>query len=711
MIPHSGEREKNPVSGALFLLLLFAAIASAQEPHHRSSSRPLNPREDLHGVLSRTRLRPPLRGTFRVRYSPDGHYLLVQSVSGIYLLGRDPLRFIDYVEGQNVYPAQFSPDSQSVLVLNYGLVLTRLNAADGKRIERKELPIRASVQTELSPDGSTVAWLDPGFTVAVYDLLANQVAYSMSVSDYRAHASAFVVPLGIDSAFSSPFGYILSNTFDRLANQGHKAINMFFSPDAKTLFVGGARDAFQIDLAARKKSSLPGSIQKHFPTSCYLSSDRLLTFDPDHENAPAILSIRSGQVLATPAFQAEGATLATDPQYALLARGDSPAAAIYDLEANKELAIPPNLGADIRGGELALLNNNGDLYFHRVGEVLPIATIQLPVDRIAPLKSAAVNADLTYFALAVDGHGASFRLSDGRRLSTLPRFSAANFPGPSDLYLLHPPHVELAPEVTRQELPNGKNAPVWSGNKKQSLRSGGAALIEYSFHSPVGRNVIMMIHQDGLAFRLRGLDPTSGGELWSRVFDLDPPIPFSDPQGERLVIGWKAKSAAAESAAHKDAALWDQFKHAKLSKQDTLFEVLDVRTGKPLAAELVQTGSGAVGFDSAFATGDALILMKDGLRVWLYSLTDKLLKARLVGEIPAATAKTNLLALSEASGRLTLYDLRSAEKLDEMLFADPLAYLHFSEDGQRLFVLTQYQEAFVLDVSDIRKKTPPPESH
>jgi hypothetical protein len=50
--------------------------------------------------------------------------------------------------------------------------------------------------------------------------------------------------------------------------------------------------------------------------------------------------------------------------------------------------------------------------------------------------------------------------------------------------------------------------------------------------------------------------------------------------------------------------------------------------------------------------------------------------------------------------------LATGAKLDEEIFAEPIAYTHFSADGNRLLVLTRYQVAYVLDVGDAHKNPP-----
>lgn len=94
------------------------------------------------------------------------------------------------------------------------------------------------------------------------------------------------------------------------------------------------------------------------------------------------------------------------------------------------------------------------------------------------------------------------------------------------------------------------------------------------------------------------------------------------------------------------------------------------------------------------------------MRVYVYSMLDGHLKGRLNGIRPAANARSNLLALEPDSGRLELYDLNTTTELDELVFPDPVVCAHFSEDGQSLFILTENQFAFVLNIKGIRESHP-----
>jgi hypothetical protein len=81
---------------------------------------------------------------------------------------------------------------------------------------------------------------------------------------------------------------------------------------------------------------------------------------------------------------------------------------------------------------------------------------------------------------------------------------------------------------------------------------------------------------------------------------------------------------------------------------------------------------------------------------------------RLRGTRLAANSVANRFVLDEGAGKLSFYDLSTGGKLAERYFAGAIAFLHFSQNGDRLLVLTHHQEIFVLDVRKTIEAFPPP---
>jgi hypothetical protein len=692
-------------AAALLVAVQLLAIAAATPQSAR-------PHEELRGVLSRQPLKPPLRNAdVKLRYGPDGRTLMVQNPSGVYLFSREPLTLRAHMAAEEVYPARFSLDSREISVVGHGLILNREKLPGGPILEQRELPSHdGCLDAELAPGAEFFACLTPELNLVIYRLSTNELVFSVSSDQMNSPNRIVYIPLDPDIAFPSPFGFRLANNWDSMADKGRRFISMDFSPDGKMLLVRNEWEAFTVDLTTRRKASLAGWLHKRLHASFALENDEsVLIASGEKEPSPVIVSLKTGGITGNPSFKADIVRLATNPRYALLSDAGSTGVRVFDLEQNRELDPPNNLSVDIFGNEMAVLDERGSLFVCHVGEKLPFLAVDLPLDSLPVLRAAAVTPALERIAFSVDGNSAAFQVATGERTYNGPRFSAAEFSDEASAYLLLPRDRVNPPHVLQVALASGQSTPVWSGGKDH-LRSGGPVLLEYALAAPIRRRFVVTEEND-IPYRLRALDPATGKELWKRDFFENGPVPFADPQGDRLVLGWNATSPLAASAAKRIPAVWEIFKHAKISKLDSYFEILDARLGKPVGGVLVQVGSGPASYDAAFSTGDALFLLKDGKRVSVYSLQDGRLKARLVGGIPTANAQNNLFAMEEGPGRLIIYDLATAAKLEQQFFSESIAYTHFSADGNRLLVLTRHQIAYVLDLGGVRAAQPPGPPH
>ena len=678
--------------GFVQLLAIAAATPQSAEPH-----------EELRGVLSRQPLKPPLRNAdAMLRYSPDGRTLMMQNPSGVYLFSREPLTLRAHLAAEEAYPARFSLDSQEISVIGHGLTLHREKLPGGPILEQRELPSHnGCLDGELAPGAEFFACLTPELDLVIYRLSSNELIFSVSSDQMNSPNRIVYIPLDPDIAFPSPFGFLLAHNWDSMANKGMRFISMNFSPDGKMLLVRNEREAFTVDLTTRRKTSLAGWLHKRLLASFALHNDEsVLIASGEKEASPVIVSLKTGGIVGNPSFKAGIVRLATNPRYALLSDVGSPGVRVFDLEQNRELDLPNNLSIDIFENEMAVLSETGSLLVYHLREKLPFLAADLPLDSLPVLRAAAVTPALDRIAFSVDGNSAAFQVATGERTYTGPRFSAVEFWDQDSAYLLLPRDRLNPPRVLQLALASGKTATAWSGGKDH-LRCGGPVLLEYALEAPI-RHRFLVTQENDIPYRLRALDPAAGRELWKREFLENGPVPFADPQGDRLVLGWNATSPHAASAAKRIPSVWEIFKHAKISKLDSYFEILDARSGKSVGGVLVQVGSGPASYDAAFSAGDALFLVKDGKRVSVYSLQDGRLEARLVGGIPTANARNNLFVMEEGAGRLFIYDLATATKLEQQFFSESIAYTHFSVDGKRLLVLTRHQVAYVLDLSGVR---------
>jgi len=101
--------------------------------------------------------------------------------------------------------------------------------------------------------------------------------------------------------------------------------------------------------------------------------------------------------------------------------------------------------------------------------------------------------------------------------------------------------------------------------------------------------------------------------------------------------------------------------------------------------------------------GDWVVLSDSQNRVLVYSLQTARQIGRFFGEYAAVSLENDLLCIENEIGKLAVYYLKTGEKRDEFVFSNPISMLRFIDKGNRLFVLTSNQFAYVLDVSALSR--------
>jgi WD40 repeat protein len=159
------------------------------------------------------------------------------------------------------------------------------------------------------------------------------------------------------------------------------------------------------------------------------------------------------------------------------------------------------------------------------------------------------------------------------------------------------------------------------------------------------------------------------------------------------------KDEAARLEIKSDARLSQQMASMKEKEGDYLVQILNAQTGSELGNLLIETGKGSFRLSSVLASGDWIVVADTQNRVLVYSLKTGQLTGRAFGGYATVSPATNLLCVENETGKLALYYLKGMEKRDEFVFSSPISMLRFSPDGQRLFVLTSNQTAYLLNVS------------
>ncbi len=98
------------------------------------------PAESLPGLLMKKALDPPLREDLkRLRFSPNGKYILAQDNWGILVLSREPFAVLFRIPAVKVSLAQFAPDSQSIVFHNSSALVEVWSVAEQKLKARHQV--------------------------------------------------------------------------------------------------------------------------------------------------------------------------------------------------------------------------------------------------------------------------------------------------------------------------------------------------------------------------------------------------------------------------------------------------------------------------------------------------------------------------------------------------------------------------------------------
>jgi len=696
------------------IVLLVCSFLFAIEPRFcgLGSAQTGRARERLRGVLSMAKLSPEIRANAFLQYSPDGKYLFVQDPAGIILFSRDPLQFVAYFDAPYAYPARFSADSQTLTLVTFDLYLTRWRATDGRQVKTLDLVIRGGcLDAALSPGGDLLACYTPELDLAIYRMDDARKLFSASVHHFPKGAAYFPIPFATTTNFSAPFGFFLSDNIKQFANRGLMHLPVWFSPDGKFLISGDDRGALLVNLTTFAKEDFSSPIRKRMNSVAGLAqNDRVLLVDALKSEPPSAVTFSTGQTLTNFSAPVDSAHLCTNSRFAIFRKESDSSIQLADLNSGTTIPIPEGIAADVSGTEIAVLKRNALVLFFKYGESKPVIAARLPLGTLPPLHASGVDSDLTTLSLSVAGTGATFDVASGKSLLEQKAFDGTQVADPKHPLVLTPRRFKSPHQVLRDDLETRSAEPSWTARPDPDveIRPGEAAFLEYSFSNEFGKFLLIAHDGSGVAFKLRGLNPASGSQLWHAKYDQEVPVPFSDPQGSRFVLGWVAKTSGARVAVKKSPVILDAYKHSKRMNQDSVFEVFDSASGKSLGGVFVQFGDGPINFSSAFSVGDFLFLVKDHTRVFVLSLRDGKLVVQTKGLQPVANAQSGLFVLEEGFGRLGVYDLLTGGKLEQQQFPDGLAYKHFSSDGKRLLVLTQHQVVYVLDMSEVRAHPLPP---
>jgi hypothetical protein len=186
-------------------------------------------------------------------------------------------------------------------------------------------------------------------------------------------------------------------------------------------------------------------------------------------------------------------------------------------------------------------------------------------------------------------------------------------------------------------------------------------------------------------------DVRDGHVVWAHYFPQEvPSLSFGDG---KVLFRWTLDSAAGRDELAKFPAL-----KAGTEKTDYLLEQVDMQKGTPVAEFVLKTNNGSFSVMHTLSVGDWVIASASGNQVLTYSTATGQERGHFFGSSPSAST-SGLLALESEVGQINVYDMATSQLKQQYTFSDAVSFQKFSPDGNRLFVMTAGQTAYILDVT------------
>ena len=634
--------------------------------------------EHLAGVVSRKQMDNPLRGDIEYfRFSPDGKYLLAQDEGGLYVLSRNQLKYLFRIEAADAHPAQFSPDSREIVFFNSSL---RVESWDLDRQEQNavtDVPaIRGCRQTQLSPDARFLACLDSRLDLALYDVASGEVIFKKE--NFYDFESGF-------SGFGGFFKLLYFLTHQNLAT-------LRFSPDGR-YFAASSRTREEVifDLTTQKKVNIPGAVRTAMEYAfTFVGPDRIVGVDAYNPQKSPLVEFPSGRVIDNLALGGDDLIAASNPRYILIRPLKERPVGAYDLE-QKKLAYSNRMAAtDVWGDVFASERLDGEIGLYHVANPEQKVVLQLPLGKLGNLRTFTGSPDLKWLAISTRTRGGIWDLDSNKRVFHIRAFQSAFYNSNGNFFMDFPEFEKHGREmgvlspVTLQT----KGRPI---DKDDDVTFFGDVYLRTK-HNDKNRNARRN-------FDLDVLDMTTGKLLWSRSFPKQGPWVSGSVTSGKMLFVWNAKADGLRAELAQDHKLQERWTKENPGDADYFLEVLNARDGTVAGGAVVHTGRYSFEPEHEFAMGDWVVVTDNRNRVLLYSASIGEQKARWFGYNPQISRNGDRLCLSNGRGHLVVYDLRSLKPIADYFFPSRISANLFSGDGKRLFVLTNDQTAFTLDIS------------
>jgi|GEM_PF-1453744 len=695
----------------------------------------VKPAEQVSGLMNKTILDPPLRGSLDyMQFSPDGKYLVAQDESTVFVLGREPLENLftfDAMNSQAIQiktgrPAanfaaltdqavQFTPDSQSVVFYDMELRVQKWDIASKSRtsIHAVTLPGEC-IRTALASTGEVLACLKQekdDFRLLLLNVADSSIIFSRKV-----------VP-----PYSADVNDLLNQPFRVFPNFYHLYFTLGFSPDARYFVLGSNKMTVAYDLQTHSEMNVGRQVRKYTTSRfVFVSPHRIVGVDPDHNNHAAAMEFPSGDGTQEFDLKVNGQNLINvtgmEGKFIAAARGPyllvTPAArwpmAVMNLETRDFLLGYKSPGLAIFADIIAGEELGGRVSLFDLVSRKRLGSIQLPSSLLPPLAASEFSSDGKWLAVAGRTSGGLWNVSSGERSMDTGTFSGGFFDNANDQMFAIFHKLEQKPKIERLDPVSRKADDLFTIELPDPLKKNG------SMHHYLWQSGNLLLQQldrgeaancvnatesekriDGCKYRrlclscklaVEAKDIRTNQTIWVRWFAEYLPKFFFSSAGNTVTLLFESHySVKAETK--ENLELKKLFELMPDKDTVNLIEVVNPETGDMLGAMLMDTGAVSVIPRDAVSAGNTVLMYDTQNRTHVYSLDSGHQRGKVLGRFKALSPRGDRMILENEKGECDLYSTDTLQPLQHFTFPTRLVRADFSSDGT-LLVLTADQTVY-----------------
>jgi WD40 repeat protein len=688
-------------------------------------------KESLHGILLKTQLDPPLRDDIQnLRFSPNGKYILAQDDAGITVLTRSPFATVFRFDARSVSDANFTPDSQNIVFNDSNLRVSNWSLAEQKLASVHDVMTNGNCNhTLLSPDGKTLACLEFGSNVVLIDVATdNQILRQddFYVLPFEGMLILFPEEVFRDKRLDrqvhmnfSPDGHYFAAGVrhlrqreliykSRVVADASKIQNPKgfgdnpneISPGQPNISVYEPDDnaessrAFAFDITKRKQLSLGGPLKDLLAGGfTFLSPDRVAGIHRKDRAKSALVSFPSGETIKTLPLEQGQMDAPGRGNYVLIRPLKNYPVGVMSLTDGSLLMANKKAAFDIYEDVYVAERADGEIGLYGIGKNDLRATVQLPRGALTYIGAIDVSPDFNFLGVSGKSRAAVWDLKKGERVFNLRSFEGAYFASDGAFYVDFPKLGSVGRTIailqTRQrEVVEGQPIPDQEGARSEQFGQYLTINRRYDPDNDTNKNASLEVK-----------DVQSMKQLWVKTFAKRRPRLWVDATNDTMVLGWNATEDVVKEEIKRDSKLSAQLRAIKEKGLVYLFQVLNAGTGQQRGSILFDTQESRLYVTYVLATNDSVVAITSRNGILVYSLVSGEKRAQLDGSYASVSRGSNLMCVRNTNKQLTIYDLATLKERDQFTFSSPVAIARFSNDGKRLFVLTESQTAYVLDIS------------